>query len=480
MVLSSYDSSTREGTDAMSANSSPGANASTPVSEPDLQGGLLRRFRTAPTPGEPGRWSVFASRLPLRDARLPAALQRGPFKRYWASQIVALAGGWMQNTASSLVVLSITTSAFLIGIINVVSAVPLLLLSLYGGVIADRLDRRKIILVCQSLIGLISLVYAFMIITDQLEYWHVLVLAAAAGTIMAFSLPASQAFVAELVSRENMPEALALNSASFNATRTVGPALAGVVIGALGMASAFIINALSLLAPIWVLIGLRDEIPPHQHRGRASGKGAMRQGMHHIRTHDDLFGLVLLSAVFSFLVFPNLLVLMPLYVVNVLGGGSGWVSIMISVLGVGSLTGSIGILRGSRREVAAGKRLRRSMAGLTIGLVWLALAANPWLAIPGILISGFSFTTGNTQINTTLQQLAPDELRGRVLSVNGLAFNGVMPFATLGVAGLSQVVGQRAVMIACAVLMVVMCLWLWRRYVWQAYVPPAPVSSAET
>jgi hypothetical protein len=101
------------------------------------------------------------------------------------------------------------------------------------------------------------------------------------------------------------------------------------------------------------------------------------------------------------------------------------------------------------------------------------LAPTVWLAIPGIVISGFSFTTGNTQISTTLQQLAPDDLRGRVLSVNGLAFNGVMPFATLAVSGLSQVVGQRAVMIACAVLMVTSCVYLWRRYVWQAYVPGA-------
>jgi MFS family permease len=433
----------------------------------------LPRFRTAPAPGQPGRFAFLPSSLPVRDLQLPRALQNDVFRRYWLSQLVAQGGGWMQNTASQLVVLSLTSSAFLIGIINVVSAVPLLLLSLYGGVIADRLDRRKIILICQGLIGTISLVYAFLIVTDRLEYWHVLVLAAAAGTIMAFSLPASQAFVAELVDRRDLPEALALNSASFNATRTVGPAIAGAVIGILGTASAFIINAITLLAPIRVLLGLKDAVPHHPHRGRAAGKGAMRAGMHHIRTHDDLLGLVLLSAVYSFLVFPNLLVLMPLYISDVLGGGDGWVSIMISVLGLGSLAGSIGILRGSRLEVAAGRRLRQSMAGLTIGLIWLALAPNPWLAIPGIVISGYSFTTGNTQISTTLQQLAPDDLRGRVLSVNGLAFNGVMPFATLAVSGLSQAVGQRAVMLGCAALMVGFCLYLWKRYVWQAYVPGA-------
>ncbi len=438
--------------------------------EPPLAG-RIRGFLTVSAPGNPGRFAPLASSLPFRDVQLPRALQNTPFRHYWSSQIVALSGGWMQNTASSLVVLSLTSSAILIGAINIVSAVPLLLLSLHGGVVADRFDRRRIVLISQILVGTISLVYASLLLTGVLQYWHVLALAAAAGTIMAFSLPASQSFVADLVSREDLPEAMALNSASFNATRTVGPAMAGVVIGVLGMASAFIINAISLLAPILVLLRLKAVLPPHTSRSRASGSGAMREGIRYIRTHDDVLGLVLLSAVFSFLVFPNLLVLMPLYVFDVLGGGAGWVSIMISVLGLGSLAGSIGILRGSRREAAAGKRLRFSMAGLAVGLVWLAVSPNPWVAIPGILIAGHSFTTGNTQINTSLQQLAPDDMRGRVLSVNSLAFNGVMPFATIAVALLSQLVGQPAVMLGCAVLLVLASILLWRRYVWKAFVP---------
>jgi hypothetical protein len=108
-------------------------------------------------------------------------------------------------------------------------------------------------------------------------------------------------------------------------------------------------------------------------------------------------------------------------------------------------------------------------------MVWLALSPNPWVAIPGILIAGYSFTTGNTQISTRLQQLAPDEMRGRVLSVNSLAFNGVMPFATMAVAGFSQLFGQPVVMLVCAVLLVGFSYWLWRRYVWQAFVPAEPV-----
>jgi MFS family permease len=451
----------------MSANDN--AEAGTPATPP-------RRFRTAPTPGQPGRLALLSSRLPFQDMQLPQSLQHGPFKRYWSSQIISLAGGWMQNTAASLVVLSLTTSALAIGALNVVAALPLLLFSLYGGVIADRMDRRKIIISTQSMIGCISLIYAFLIITDRLEYWHMLVLSACAGTIMSFELPAAQSFVSELVEREDLPEALALNSASFNATRTIGPALAGVVIGAVGTGAAFLINAFTLLAPISTLVRIRDQVKPQPKATvRKTGLASLREGMHHIRTHDDLLGLVLVSAVFSFLVFPNLLVLMPLYVKDHLGGGDGWVAIMISMIGLGSLTGSIGLLRGSRLEAAASRRLRNAMAGLTVGMVWLALSPNPWVAIPGILIAGYSFTTGNTQISTRLQQLAPDEMRGRVLSVNSLAFNGVMPFATMAVAGFSQLFGQPVVMLVCAVLLVGFSYWLWRRYVWQAFVPAEPV-----
>ena len=435
--------------------------------------------RTAPAVGSAGRFSFVASSLPFRDLQLPHALQTGPFRKYWISQLISLAGTWMQNTGSQLVVLSLTSSALLVGAINVVSAVPLLLFSLYGGVIADRLDRRRIMIVTQSMMGVLSLAFAFLIWRELIEYWHILVLAGLAGIVMAFQLPASQAFVAELVDRDDLPQAMALNSASFNATRTVGPAIAGVVIGAFGTAAAFLINAVGLLAPISVLLGLRKVIaPPARSTARVSGGTALRAGMHHIRTHDDLLGLVYLSGLFSFLVFPNLLVLMPLYVTDELGGSDSWVAIMISILGVGSLIGSITMLRGSRLEAAAGKRLRVAMAGLAVGLLWLALAPNPWWAIPGVMVAGFSFTTGNTQIMTQLQQLAPDDMRGRVMSVNGLAFNGVMPFATIAIGGLSEVVGQHIVIGVCAVLLGIGSVLLWRRYVWRAFVTPPDAEPA--
>lgn len=453
------------------------ATVADPAPAPDADRRWLQRVRsgaTAPTVGWPGRLRL-PTRESFQDIQLPHAFQNVNFRRYWTSQLVSLAGTWMQNTGSTLVVLSLTSSAFAIGAINVVTALPLLLFSLFGGVVADRSDRRLILVRTQTMLGVIALLYAWLIWSDRIEYWHILVIAALAGTVMAFELPASQAFVSELVDREDLPQALALNSTSFNLTRTIGPAFAGIVISLLGTAAAFVINAGTLLAPISVLLGLKGKVREQPRAARGSGLAQLKEGVHHIRTHDDLLGLVMLSSVFSFLVFPNLLVLMPLYVDHVLGGGEGWVALMISMLGIGSLIGSITILRGSRLEVAAGRRLRIAMAGLTVGTLWLGLSQNPWMAVPGVMIAGFSFTIGNIQINTRLQQLAPETMRGRVLSVNGLAFNGVMPFATIGISLLTELIGQHLVMVICAVLLAGMSFLLWRTHVWKAFVPPPPI-----
>lgn len=430
-----------------------------------------RTFRTAPRVGRPGQLRRPTLR-PLRDVRLPDALNNVPFRQYWLSQIVALSGTWMQSVGMQLVVLSLTTSAFAIGAINVVSAVPLLLFSLFGGVIADRIDRRRILMTTLSLLAGLSLIYAGLIWSGRIEYWQILVLAAIAGTIHAFELPASQAFVSELVPRRDLLQAIALNSASFNSTRIVGPVLASTAIGVLGLASAFIVNALTLFAPIVTLFRLKRIMKPRlKSTSGVSGLNALKDGLRYVRSNEGMMGLILLQGVISFFVTPNLLVLLPLYVTDELGGGDSWVGIMLSVLGAGSLVGALVLLRGSRLESAARKRLTISNIGLAVGVGWLALSPSPLFAVPGVLIAGYSFSSGNSQISTRLQQTAPEELRGRVMSLNSLAFNGVMPFSTLLISGLAQVIGLHIVMGACAVLLAVFCFYLWKRYVSKAFIP---------
>lgn len=429
-----------------------------------------RRFRSAPA--VTGGRRAFPDFGHLRNFQWPSALAIVPYRKYWISQIVALGGGWMQNVAMQLVVLSITTSAFAIGSINVVAALPMLLFSLYGGVLADRFDRRKIVIVSLGLLGSISATYAMLIGFDRLEYWHILVLAAFAGLIASFELPAQQAFVSELVPKRELPQAIALNSASFNATRIVGPALAATAISLIGLAGAFVVNIFTLLAPIRTLIGLGKVVPKRVVvKQTTSGMEQLRDGMAYVRANDGTFGLILLQGLVSFFVSPNVLVLMPLFTVNVLGGSDAWVGYMLSALGIGSLTGAITLLRGSRTEKAGEKRMKLAMTGLCVGMIWLAVSPNVWVAIPGVMISGFSFSMGNTQLATRLQQTAPEELRGRVMSLVTLAFNGVMPFSTLLVGYLVQEIGQPQVLFGSGVLLAVGIVIIWRRYVYKAFDP---------
>jgi hypothetical protein len=173
----------------------------------------------------------------------------------------------------------------------------------------------------------------------------------------------------------------------------------------------------------------------------------------------------------SFLAVPGLLVLLPLYMTRTLGGGDSWVPATTSLFGAGSLVAAIVIFRASRLEDAAGKRLRLGVFGVAGALGWLALSSTPWLAVPGVLLAGFSFEMVLMQVGTRVQQLAPDAMRGRVMSANGLAFNGVMPVATLSISAASSALGQPLVLGACAVALAVGSLWLWRRYTWQAFVP---------
>jgi len=428
--------------------------------------------RTAPTVGNPGAFTPLAWRPGQWAFQVPAALQHPPYRRFWLGQIVALMGLWTQNTAAQLVILSLTSSAFLIGAINIVSAIPLLLLSLVGGVVADRFDRRRILMFTQGVLASLSIAWSVLILTDRIAYWQVLVLAVAGGSVASFDLPAGQAFLTQIVRREDLPEAIALNSASINATRSIGPAVAGVVIGVLGTAVAFLAHSLALAIFVGFIASLGRMVTPAETRTvRGQGLESLRVGLRHIRHSDPLLGLVGMTALFSFFAVPGLLVLMPLFVTDTLAGGDGWVPATTSIFGLGSLLAAITIFRSSKTEPAAGRRLRLTAFGLTGGLLWLALSPTPWVAIPGVMLSGFSFEMGLIQVQTRLQQLAPDAMRGRVLSVNGLAFNGVMPFSTLSISAASTVFGLHAVLAGCAIALAVGATLVWRRYTWQAFAP---------
>ena len=429
--------------------------------------------RTAPVVGHPGALaSPWTARFAIRDFQLPLSLREGPFRRYWLAQMLALIAVWIQNTAANLVFLSLTTSAFKIGLINIASGVPMLLLSLFGGVVADRINRRKIVMTTQTIIAGLSLCWATLIWTDVIAYWHVLTMAVIGGVVISFDQPAGQSLLSQLVRRENLPEALALTSMSGNSTRMYAPLLGGVVVSVVGLSAAFVGHTLALLVFVGTIFSLRRMIDrPTLRPHRQSPLLYMREGLTYVRQSDALFGLVAMTGLISFLTIPVLLVLMPFYMTDVLGGSDRWVPISTSSFGLGSFFAALALFRGSKHEVAAARRMKLTLGGLTIGLVWLALAPSPIVAIPGLILSGCCFEMGLLQILTRLQQLAPDDIRGRVMSLNGIALNGAMPISTLTISTSIQVFGMKPVMAICGCLLAIVTFSLWQRYTHKAFLP---------
>ena len=394
--------------------------------------------------------AILPRRLGAGAAAVPSVLRNRTFRRYWLSQVVSMTGTWMQQVAQSLVVLSLTTSAMAVGAVGIAGSVPLLLLTLHGGIVADRYDRRRILIATQATLSVLAIVFATLVAGGNIAYWHIILLSSLLGTTTAFELPASQALVPELVDYDELPQAIALNSAAFNAARLVGPALAGIAIAAVGLAGAFAANAASFLAVIAVLLSMRGRRTPPRDVP-ASARQAMSQGLDYVRQQPQLTGLIGLAAATSLLVFPHVTVLLPLYVTAVLGAGSGWVGGMLSCIGFGSLLGALTMLKSGRSPRGAQRRIRIATAGLALGLGGLAAARSPYVAAPVAVLLAFCMSLGMAQIATRVQQLAPDELRGRIMSVYALAVTGTTPIAVLLIAGLAEVIGQPWTLLICGI-----------------------------
>jgi MFS family permease len=434
-----------------------------------------RVWRTAPTVGHPDDLMRPSLRQALQDVQLPQTLRQGPFRVYWLAQMLALITMWMQSIAANLVILDLTTSAFKIGLINITSGVPMLLLSLFGGVVADRIDRRRIVMVTQSILIMLSLTWAALIASGTIAYWHVLVMAGIGGVVVSFDQPASQSLLGQLVRRDHLAEALALTSMSGNSTRIYAPLLGGVVIGVVGLSAAFIGHAFSLIVFVTTIWSLRRTMAqPLTIPRRGSPLIFLREGLGYARRDDAMIGLVLITFLFSLLTLPLLLVLMPFFVTDVLGGSDRWVPISTSVFGIGSFAAAITLFRGSTLERAAGRRLRFTLLGIAVGMIWLALSPTPVAALPGIALCGCCFEMGLLQVLTRLQQLATDEMRGRVMSLNGIALNGAMPLATFSSSLAVQEIGMRPVLLVAAAAFACTTYLVWKRYTVQAFAEMKP------
>lgn len=371
------------------------------------------------------------------------ALNHRDFRLFWSGQLVSLVGRWMQAVALSWLVLELTDSPLRLGIVNSLQFAPLLLLSFPAGVLADRLAKRRLLVLTQA--GLMAAAFALAALSwsGRVRYWQVVALAAAIGVANALDMPTRQSFVIEMVGRDDLLNAVALNSAVFNAARIVGPAVGGVLIARYGTAIAFLLNAVTYVPVILALLGMEAGSAP----GAASRslRAEIAEGVRYA-AGSPLTSLVLslVLAVSVFVINHNVLV--PLLAREVLGAEVRGFGFLMAAVGVGALAAAVGVAQFGRPRPPL--RLLVTAAAVAAGGV-LALAGvrEFWLAAALLFVAGAGQIVFLASCSTTLQITTPDTLRGRVMSLYTLVFAGISPVGALVVGAVAEAFGTPA---ACA------------------------------
>lgn len=371
-------------------------------------------------------------------SRTFAALSHRSFRLYAIGMLVSMAGAWMQIIAQGWLVYEISRSARTLGIVGFASAIPALLVSPWAGVIIDRVPKRAILIWTQVGAMVCALLLAWLTFTNMVQVWHIVVLAVVMGVVNAVDNPARQAFVVEMVGRDDLPNAIALNSMIFNGARIVGPALGGVLLAAVGAGWCFLINGVSFVAVIAALIAM--DLPPYARRVRMESPWVQfADGIKYVRGDAVVRTILLQSLIFSVFGISYGTVL-PAYVDRVLGVGPAAYGLLNAVMGLGAVTAAVAIARGGD-NVPRGKWLR--VVAFTFPLLLLAFAWSGSLPLSLALIyfMGICFLSQFTMLNTLLQTHVDDDMRGRVLSLYTLTFSGFAPFGNLAIGALSETFG---------------------------------------
>jgi MFS family permease len=383
-----------------------------------------------------------------QSPHLLRALRSRDFRLYFSGQLISLAGTWMQQIAMSWLAYRLSHSAFVLGLIGFASQLPILAFGGFGGVWSDRVDRRRLLMWTQSLAMFQALLLAGLAWKGWLTTPLLVFLAFVMGCINALDLPARQSFVVYLVEdREQLPNAIALNSLLMNATRFIGPALAGFVVALMGEAICFILNAVSYLA---VLLALRSIRVRPGESSPTPALRALKDGFSYTFNHPDIRTCLLLIAAMGFLVTPYV-ALMPIYAKNIFGGDAGTFGMLVSSAGAGSLMASLVL---ARRTSTLGLRRHVSIASVTSGVALAVFAVNSHLglAYPILMVLGFSMITTIAGGNTMIQTWVRDDMRGRVMATFSMAILGMAPLGSLAVGSLAHIFGVRPTLLACGLL----------------------------
>lgn len=395
------------------------------------------------------------------------ALRHRNFRLFWYGQMVSLIGTWMQTTGQAWLVLQITNSAWQLGLVGALQFLPILLFSIFGGVFADRWPKRSVLLFTQSAAMVQAIVLCVLVASGHVQIWEIYVLALLLGLTNSLDMPTRQSFVVEMVGREDLSNAVALNSSVFNLARIVGPGLAGLIIAISSVNVLFLLNAVSFIA---VIIGLALIDVSHLHALPGPVKAgehtktwqSMGEGLSYIRRTPSVLMVILVVGMVS-LFGINFNVVLPLFATEVLNAGSVGFGLLSSAFGAGSLVSALWLAWGNNKPSI----LRILLSTSAFSVLLIVFALSPIYALSLLLIAavGFAQITFSALANTTLQTVTPNHLRGRVMSVYMVFFIGSTPIGNLIIGGLAGWFGAPGALLICAVLSLISALagWIWRK-----------------
>jgi predicted MFS family arabinose efflux permease len=364
------------------------------------------------------------------------ALNHRDYRVFFAGQAVALVGAWMQQVAQAWLVLSLTNSPLRLGLVGSLTFTPILLFAIVGGAVADRLPKRRLLVLTQSLLACQTLTLAVLIWTGHVAYWHVCVLAVVWGVANTLDLPARQSFVVELVGRADVGNAVALNSAAFNLARIIGPAVGGLLLARAGVAPAYFINGAAFVVVIGTLLLVRARGTPLP-RGGTSILEEIRAGLRYAHRTPRIMLVLALLFVISITVF-NFSIYVPLFARNVLRRGPEGFGLLMASVGVGAIGGALTL----GALPAPSLRLLFATGFLSgAGLLLMSTVDDFVVAAAALFALGWVSVIVVTGCNVALQLAAPDELRGRIMSLHTFIYGGVFPFGAFSVGSISEAWG---------------------------------------
>ena len=359
--------------------------------------------------------------------RVFKAFQYRDFRLMWIGACTSSIGTWMQIAAQSWLVLKLSNSPFLLGLDAFLGGIPIFLFSLVGGVVADRIERRKVLLISQCVQMGAAFLLTALIAFHLVRVWHILCLSFVSGLAQAFGGPAYQALIPMLVSKEDMPNAIALQSIQFNVARVIGPALGGIALTQLGEKWCFGLNGLSFFAPIISLLMLKTRFYPQ--KTSESILAGMKQGFGFIRGQRAMVSLMVLAFCMTALGVP-MMTFLPVFAKDIFHQGPGMFTLFLSISGIGSIVGALTVAAlGNVHH--KGRIALIMLTFLGAGICGFALSTSVWLSCLMLFMSGASLIAVFALVNSLVQLITTNEMRGRVMSIYNFAFRGGMPMGNL-------------------------------------------------